>query len=407
MAGSSLVLAKQFGGSVSDMKLRKLGRGLVYQLVSATFALSVAHAEPTPAKDAALSYNLADAVSEVKKTKRPMFAVSYSNTCPICQGLLKLLDTEESLRPITAQFVHARINVESPEFRTWERRYPRPSTAIPGVYVVDSDGKALVLKAGGQSVDELQLMLTESLEQMGRLPDAELLQALTEAAEEARPAVEAGEFQRAMAVLKPVEPDLARVYDSLALIPEGKRIRAVVDSIVSHAEENLQRAEMASPPDPWKSAWLITSTAGDFGQLPPVKEKSDEAKARFSETAAQKRLLQQAQELHRAQVLFSQDRSTKGQAALKRVITKFPGTAAAQQAAALLVGKSAEASVSSTGAMRKWTDRTGKFSVDAEFLGTTGDVVRLKRADGKILSVPLAKLSDESKQFVSTQAQGL
>ena len=361
------------------MKLRKLDRALVYQLVGAMFVLSVANAQPTPAKDGAPAYNLADAVREVKQSKRPMFAVSYSDTCPICQGLLKTLDTEESLRPITAQFVHARINVESPEFRTWERSYPRPSTAIPGVYVVDSDGKALVLKAGGQSVDELHSMLTESLEQTGRLPDAEQLKALTEASEEARLHVEAGEFHPAMAVLKPVEPDLARVYASLALTPEGKRIRAVVDSIVAHAEENLQRAEMASPPDAWKSAWLIASTAGDFGQLPPVKEKSDEAKARFSETAAQKRLLQQAQELHRAQVLFRQDPSTKGQAALKRVITKFPGTAAAQQAAAFLVGKSADASVSSTGAMRKWTDRTGKFSVDAEFLGTTGDIVRLKR----------------------------
>jgi hypothetical protein len=380
---------------------------LAYQFISTLLGISVAQAEITPPKDPEPTYNLAEAVREVKKTGRPMFAVTYSDTCSICKGLLKTLDTETSLRPVAAQFVHARINVESPEFRGWERDYPRPSSAIPGVYVINSDGKALVVKAGGQTVDDLQNMLTESLQQSGRLPNAEQLAGLAAAADAAKPAVEAGEFQQAMLALEPVERDLARMYDALTLTSEGEQIRSVVDAIVAHALEDLTRANEASTADLWTSAWLIASTTGDFGVLPGVKEKSDEARESFSRTAAQKQLLRQARELYRAQQLYGPARSARGRAALQKIITKSPGTAAAQQAAAILAGQSVERPENSAGTLRKWTDRSGKSSVMAEYMGTSGDKVRLKRADGKIVSVPLDKLSEESQHYVRTREKGI
>lgn len=48
---------------------------------------------------------------------------------------------------------------------------------------------------------------------------------------------------------------------------------------------------------------------------------------------------------------------------------------------------------------RTWSDRTGKFSVEAEFVDLVDDTVHLKKADGSMLKVPLAKLSNKDQAF--------
>jgi hypothetical protein len=51
---------------------------------------------------------------------------------------------------------------------------------------------------------------------------------------------------------------------------------------------------------------------------------------------------------------------------------------------------------------RKWTSKLGKFSVNAEFIKVEAGKVHLKRADtGRIIEVPLDRLSEEDRQFVS------
>lgn len=46
-----------------------------------------------------------------------------------------------------------------------------------------------------------------------------------------------------------------------------------------------------------------------------------------------------------------------------------------------------------------WTDSSGKFQVDAEFLGIRGTDVYLKRADGVTIKVPLVRLSATSQEL--------
>ncbi len=52
--------------------------------------------------------------------------------------------------------------------------------------------------------------------------------------------------------------------------------------------------------------------------------------------------------------------------------------------------------------LRTWTDVTGRFKVEAEFVETKGDVVALKRKDGTRLEIPLARLSEPDKQLVKS-----
>lgn len=50
---------------------------------------------------------------------------------------------------------------------------------------------------------------------------------------------------------------------------------------------------------------------------------------------------------------------------------------------------------------RKWTSTSGKFSVEAELLEVKDGSVRLKKRDGKIVTVPLAKLSKADREHVA------
>jgi len=49
---------------------------------------------------------------------------------------------------------------------------------------------------------------------------------------------------------------------------------------------------------------------------------------------------------------------------------------------------------------REWTDATGQFRVEAELISAADGIVRLKKASGAIISVPVNKLSDTDREFV-------
>jgi hypothetical protein len=50
---------------------------------------------------------------------------------------------------------------------------------------------------------------------------------------------------------------------------------------------------------------------------------------------------------------------------------------------------------------REWSTADGLFKVEAQFLGKTGDNIRLKRKDnGKVISVPLEKFSEVDQVYV-------
>lgn len=61
--------------------------------------------------------------------------------------------------------------------------------------------------------------------------------------------------------------------------------------------------------------------------------------------------------------------------------------------------------VASAAEMRTWTSAGQKFTVEAEFVELTDGVVHLRKADGKILKVPIDKLSDEDQALAQRLAK--
>ncbi len=49
---------------------------------------------------------------------------------------------------------------------------------------------------------------------------------------------------------------------------------------------------------------------------------------------------------------------------------------------------------------RKWTDRTGKYSIGAEWVEFTDGMVQLKKEDGSIVALPADKLSAADQAYL-------
>ena len=64
-----------------------------------------------------------------------------------------------------------------------------------------------------------------------------------------------------------------------------------------------------------------------------------------------------------------------------------------------------EGVLSVTDLKRTWSDSSGTFTVEAEFLGLEKDTVRLRRADGKELEVPLDQLSEADQKAARKLAE--
>ena len=56
---------------------------------------------------------------------------------------------------------------------------------------------------------------------------------------------------------------------------------------------------------------------------------------------------------------------------------------------------------------RTWTDDTGQFSVEAELVEVKDGKAWLRKSDGKVIAVPLAKLSQSDRDFLASAREGL
>lgn len=71
-----------------------------------------------------------------------------------------------------------------------------------------------------------------------------------------------------------------------------------------------------------------------------------------------------------------------------------------------LVLASLATAVTTAGTLRVWTSADGKFSTIAEFISTNGVTVELERHDGRVVRVPVAKLSKSDREFIHQQQTG-
>jgi actin cytoskeleton-regulatory complex protein SLA1 len=54
---------------------------------------------------------------------------------------------------------------------------------------------------------------------------------------------------------------------------------------------------------------------------------------------------------------------------------------------------------------RKWTDATGNHTIEAEFGGMANGKVKLKKADGSVITIPLEKLSEDDQEWITKRGR--
>ena len=54
---------------------------------------------------------------------------------------------------------------------------------------------------------------------------------------------------------------------------------------------------------------------------------------------------------------------------------------------------------------REWTDTTGRFTIHAELLDVNGPTVRLRGNDGKVVSVPIDRLSEADRRYLASRRE--
>jgi hypothetical protein len=62
---------------------------------------------------------------------------------------------------------------------------------------------------------------------------------------------------------------------------------------------------------------------------------------------------------------------------------------------------------SASAEIRTWSDATGKFKVEAELVGMEGETVKLRKKDGAVVDVPLARLSAADREYLSLAAESV
>lgn len=83
-----------------------------------------------------------------------------------------------------------------------------------------------------------------------------------------------------------------------------------------------------------------------------------------------------------------------------RYMNKTRNVAILLVSAAVLVAGAARADV------RTWTDSSGTYTVEAEFVEESGGSVHLRKSDGRVISLPLERLSTVDQAYVQEQRDG-
>jgi hypothetical protein len=168
--------------------------------------------------------------------------------------------------------------------------------------------------------------------------------------------------------------------------------------------------EKLASDDKFGGALEVISANRIYGSLTELKKDLVSAERELNKDPQLKEIVKQAEALDRALALAVQKNATtkkSGLNALGVVMTRYPGTPAAELAEAKLTelggevpSETSAGSTAATGEFRLWTDATGKFRIEAELVSVVDGKVMLKKKEGNVITVPLDKLSAEDQEFL-------
>jgi hypothetical protein len=343
-----------------------------------------------------------------KATGRPILAMAGSKTCAPCQALLERLKTDRSIAPLVTQFVPLKIDTEEADWQEWASKYRPEGNGIPILYVVRADGEMLYGKSGSKTGNELPVFLNEHLKTSGRIFTDEQLAAIKSAVEESNKALADGDAWTAVKRIDGLKrlgtPGKFGSYAAAA-----QEADALYAQLVEQGKAALAAAkEQLAGNDKFAGVLAVLTANRVFGNLVELKKDLVTAEREIGKDQSLKEVVKQAEALDRALAQAGNKTTRKNApAAFELVMTRFPGTPAAELAktklAELGVETPAADPAAGTVGVRTWSDTTGKFRIEGELVKVTDGKVELRRKDGQIVTVPLEKLSKEDQGYLAQQ----
>jgi hypothetical protein len=323
---------------------------------------------------------------------------------------MERLNTDRSIGPLVAQFVPLKIETDGDKWGSWANKYSHEGQGIPIIFVIRADGHKMYGKSGGLG-EQLPQFLAAQLVSAGKILSPAQLTQVQDAVDDAKKAHAAGDSLTAVKrldALKKLGPTGKLGSYAAPALDADKLVAQLVEegkAALAAAKEQLAGNEQLA------GALGILSANRIYGSLAELKKDLGTAERDLRKDGALRELVAQAEAVDKALALVS-SKSGKAAAveALTRVVTRYPDTQAAtlaqEKIAALSDGAAAPdaTATSVAGKYRTWTDVTGKFQVEAELVESTEAKVTLRlKKDGKTVTLPLEKLSQQDREFLKSQ----
>ncbi|MCC9609390.1 hypothetical protein LOC68_05450 [Blastopirellula sp. JC732] len=187
-------------------------------------------------------------------------------------------------------------------------------------------------------------------------------------------------------------------------VPEDQVNLRMLLGFVAAKAEDLSKRNAAMQADAEQSVALSKASAERRSQMAAATGAKEE-KLRNDIAALNQKYAEDRTEWNkRAESLAQKLAETQRQYAdlAEKHAKEIAALQAALQRSAEAKGGALNGPVKRTLPIRKWTDMTGQFSVQAEIVGVENNVVTLQRTDGKRIQIPIANLSAADREYISS-----
>jgi hypothetical protein len=358
----------------------------------------------------ARAMSVEEAIKLSRESGRPLLIVAGRHTCGLTQGVLQNLESP-ALRPMLAPYVNVFADVDGAEGRACREKYGSPGNMLPYVYVVRADGEKLFSHSGMMELPEIREMLSAQAGKAGKNLTPKEKALLQKALDGAKRAQKSGDLAEAVRSLLPLKR-LGPLGELPCYTSQGSEANKLVADLIEEGKKAFKEVEegLADGAPTLEAVLAYVKARRTFAALPALKVEVGAAARKYDHRRDLADLLHQAEALDRAQVAAASGRDPKKAAdAFRKIAATYPDTDTAKLAAAelkKLAGDDAEAGDDDApkAGHRTWTDTAG-HTLKARCRGVADGKVALESGDGRVVKVPLEKLSDADRKFLKSQEE--
>lgn len=368
---------------------------------------------------AVVTDSLRSASTMSSSSGKPMFVVYGTQSCPYCVKLMDRLKSDESLSEFGDAFVVLKVDRDDPDWPRFDQQYDTDRNAVPRLYIIASDGTAIVKQVGAPSGDGLPRMLSSALEQAGPMLPPGRVAMVQKAAELVAELNPTEDWPAVAGHLLKVESDLMAGNAFCKPLADVKGALQMANDTMMHELEQA-RTKLADDTDDLESLATWAKVSLLQGVSPQRKRDAASLMSDLKRWKTDRKRIDVAIDLAEAELLSlepisrMQKRATDKLALIIKSSDDPDAVTLAKQSLAKInpdLIAELEASPGETSPLstdsdyRTWTAKAGNFSKTAKMLQANATHVQLQDRDGQTMTVRLDQLSDADQAYAGQAAE--